>query len=388
WYEPDFDNGQRGMRWFSATVAPIPGQQQFAYTVMDITEQRQQAESLQAAQAELLTSTTQLDEHRQEMIKLAELNDFLQASRTQDDAVDAITELVSPLFADCSGAIYVLNETGNLEAITHWGEHFNSKLLFAPTDSWAIRRGRIHWVDADHPRLLSDHIERNAETIEALSVPMMAHGKLQGLLYLTSPTPGLINEDKRNFAQTVAEQLGVSLANVGLRTDLKADPVHDLLTGLFNRRYFEEALEREVYGAARQTRNLGVVLVDIDHFRQYNNTFGHDSGDIVLKTLGGFVRRTLHSNDIAARYGGEEIALLVPDLSRDEVLLRAEQLLGGVRHLHFEGTEQTLDPITVSIGVAIFPENGMDWEALVQSAEMALSRAKVEGRDRIATVQG
>lgn len=386
-YEPDFDNGQPGRRWFEATVSPIPGLQRFAYRVEDITAQRQQADSLQQTQAQLATSTTQLDEHRQKMIKLAELNEFLQASRTQEDAIDAITELVSPLFADCSGAVYVLNGTGNLEAITHWGEHFNSKLLFAPTDSWAIRRGRAHWVDADHPRLLSEHIQPNTEIIEALSIPMTAHGKLQGLLYLTSPTPGIINEPQRNFAQAVAEQLGVSLANVGLRTDLKSDPVHDLLTGLFNRRYFEEALEREVYGAARQSRNLGVVLLDIDHFRQYNNTFGHDAGDTVLKTLGGFVRRTLHSNDIAARYGGEEIAVLLPDLSRDEVQLRAEQLLGGVQHLHFEGENQTLDPITVSIGIALFPENGTNWEALVQSAEIALSRAKVEGRDRICTVQ-
>ncbi|MEM8641119.1 MAG: PAS domain S-box protein [Cyanobacteria bacterium P01_G01_bin.54] len=386
-YEPDFDNGQPGLRWFQATVSPIPGLQRFAYRVEDITAQRQQADSLEQTQAQLATSTTQLDAHRQKMIQLAELNEFLQASRTQEDAIDAITELVSPLFSTCSGAVYVLNGTGNLEAITHWGEHFNSKLLFAPTDSWAIRRARAHWVDADHPRLLSEHIQPQTELVETLSIPMTAHGKLQGLLYLTAPTPGLIDEPERNFAQTVAEQLGVSLANVGLRTDLKADPVHDLLTGLFNRRYFEEAIEREVYGASRQSRNLGVVLLDIDHFRQYNNTFGHDAGDTVLKTLGGFVRRTLHSNDIAARYGGEEIAVLLPDLSKDEVILRAEQLLGGVRHLHFEGENQTLDPVTVSIGIALFPENGTNWDALVQSAEMALSRAKVEGRDRICTVQ-
>ncbi|NEO26140.1 MAG: GGDEF domain-containing protein, partial [Kamptonema sp. SIO4C4] len=108
----------------------------------------------------------------------------------------------------------------------------------------------------------------------------------------------------------------------------------------------------------------------------------------VLKNLGGFLQRTLHNTDIAARYGGEELALVLPDTPLDEARSRAEQLREGVKHLNFEHQNQPLDRITVSIGIATFPANGMTWEALLKSAEMALSRAKVEGRDRVCVMEG
>jgi diguanylate cyclase (GGDEF)-like protein/PAS domain S-box-containing protein len=389
-YEPDYDTDHGvSVRWLSATVCPIPGQGKFSYMVEDVTEQRAQAEALRRANAQLESSTVQLNAHRREMDKLAELNDYLQASRSLSDAHDAIAELVGPLFPDCSGAVFLCNDAGNLlEALTTWGDHFNSESIFAPEDSWAIRRNRTHWVDHEHPRLLSKHIHRDPLPAECLSIPMIAQDSLQGMLYLTSPQAGVLNDGKRSFAQTVAEQLAASLANVKLGSNLKIDRVHDALTGLFNRRYLEEALEREVYSAARQQRTIGLILLDIDHFRQFNNTFGHEAGDVVLRSLGGFLSRTLHNNDIAGRYGGEEMVVILPNASFDDIRSRAQQLLDGVKQLHCEHANQHLDPITVSIGVAIFPENGMTWQSLCQSAEMALSRAKVEGRDRICMIDG
>lgn len=382
-------------RWLAATIVPIPSRQgahshanpQFTYTLADITAERSQAAQLQQVQNQLLTVTQELTARRQEMTQLAELNEFLQASHAREDAFSAIAELVPPLFADCSGAVYVLRDTGNLEAITHWGEHFNSELIFASTKSWAVRRGCTHWVDAEHPRLLSHHIQRTTEAIEALSIPMLAQGQLQGLLYLTSPVPGLISASKRDFAQAVAEQIGASLTNVIFSIAKPTDPLHDLLTGLFNRRYFEEALEREVHSAARQSRAFTIVLIDIDHFRSYNHTHGHEAGDAALKALGWFVQQTLQNHEIAARYGGEEIAVLLPDCPRDEVFQRVEHFLVGVRQLASDDYDRHFEPITVSMGIAFFPENGMTWKALIEGAEIALSRAKVEGRDRFCTVQ-
>ncbi|MGK7924740.1 MAG: PAS domain S-box protein [Spirulina sp.] len=388
-YEMDLDDGETDIRWLSATVCPIPGQQRFSYMVEDITDQRQQTESLRLANERLEDSTLELDARRQGMKKLGELADFLQASLTLEDAYNVIAELMAPLFSDCSGGVFVLNESGNLvEAIASWGNHFNSETIFAPEESWALRRGKVHWVDASHPRLLSKHVKSDPMPAETLSVPLIAQGQTLGLLYLTSPERGVLSPGKRQFAQTVAEQLGVSLLNIKLRSNLQTDSIRDALTGLYNRRYLEEALEREVYSAARQNRAIGIILVDIDHFRNFNNTFGHEAGDVVLKTLGGFLGRSLQNSDLAARYGGEEFAIVLPDKSWDETKLRAEQLREGVKHLTFEYGNQHCDRISASIGIAIFPHNGMTREALLQSAEMALSRAKVEGRDRVCTPEG
>ncbi|WP_204101995.1 MULTISPECIES: PAS domain S-box protein [Spirulina sp. CCY15215] len=388
-YEMDVDDGETDIRWLSATVCPIPGQQRFSYMVEDVTERRQQAEALRRTNEELEDSTLELDARRQGMERLGELADFLQASLTTEEAYNVIAELMAPLFPTCSGGVFVLNEGGNLvEAIASWGTHFNSETIFSPEDSWALRRGKVHWVDESHPRLLSKHVHSDPMPAETLSVPLIAQGQTLGLLYLTSPERGILSPGRQQFAQTVAEQLGVSLLNIKLRSNLQIDSVRDALTGLHNRRYLEEALEREVYSAARQNRAIGVILLDIDHFRNFNNTFGHEAGDLVLKTLGGFLRRSLQKADLAARYGGEELMLVLPDSSWEETKVRAEQLREGVKHLNFEYSNQQCDRISVSIGMAIFPQNGMTREALLHSAEMALSRAKVEGRDRVCTPEG
>ncbi|TVQ59512.1 MAG: PAS domain S-box protein [Spirulina sp. DLM2.Bin59] len=388
-YEPDFESSNGAIRCLAATVCPIPGQGQFSYMVEDVTEQRTQAEALRQAEAQLSQFTGQLHTQRRAMDQLAELNDFLQASRNLDDAQNAIIELVPPLFPDCSGGVFLCNEAGNLlEVVVNWGDHFNSEEIFSPDESWAVRRGRPHWVDYDHPRLLSQHVHYDGQPVECLSLPMISQDRLQGLLYLTSPQPGLLNESRRSFAQTVAEQLAVCLANVKLGSSVKLDRVHDALTGLFNRRYLEEALEREIYSASRQQRAVGIILLDIDYFQQFNNTFGHEAGDAMLRALGRFLQRTAHNMDIAGRYGGEEMAVIIPHTSFDAVRSRATQILDGVKQLRVEYGSQSLDPVTVSIGIALFPENGMTWQALFQSAEMALSRAKVEGRDRLCSIEG
>ncbi|MDB9311997.1 PAS domain S-box protein [Spirulina sp. CS-785/01] len=381
-YEPEVEDLDTPLRWLSATVSPIPGQDRFSYIVEDITERRQQAEALRRLKEQLEHSTLALDSHQQEMGQLGELSDYLQASLSLEDAYNAIAELVPPLFPDCSGGVFILHEGGSLvEALCTWGDHFNSETIFSPDDSWALRRGRSHWVDDSHPRLFSKHIHRDPLPAETFSIPLIAQGETFGLLYLTAPERGQLMKTKQQFAETVAEQLAVSLHNIRLRLNLKTDRVHDALTGLFNRRYLEEILERELYTAARQNRSVGVLLLDIDYFRNFNHTFSHEAGDVVLKNLGSFLERTLHNTDIAARYGGEELALILPDTTLDEARARAEQLREGVKHLNFEHQNQSLDRITVSVGLATFPDHGMTWEALLKSAEMALSRAKSEGRD-------
>src|SRR5579859_659703 len=165
---------------------------------------------------------------------------------------------------------------------------------------------------------------------------------------------------------------------------LRDQSVRDYLTGLFNRRYLEETLGREVRRAERAHAPLGVIMIDLDHFKQFNDTYGHAAGDALLRELGGLLRRSLRESDIACRYGGEEFTLIMPDSPLSVAQERAERIWLEARQLRLESDGQPLKPVSLSIGVAVFPEHGRSGDALLQASDAALYRAKREGRDRVA----
>lgn len=159
--------------------------------------------------------------------------------------------------------------------------------------------------------------------------------------------------------------------------------IRDPLTGLFNRRYMERALEREIRRARRFSQPLGIVMSDIDHFQRFNNTYGHEAGDVVLRKMGLFLQTNIRSSDIACRYGGEELMMILPQSSLDDTFARAEHLRQAVKQLYLEIHYQALGAITISIGVACFPEHGQTGAEVIQAADAALYRAKAKGRDRV-----
>jgi diguanylate cyclase (GGDEF)-like protein len=205
-----------------------------------------------------------------------------------------------------------------------------------------------------------------------------------GLLYLSSLERGRLTEAKQKLAVTVAEHLTLAISNLKLRETLKHESIHDSLTGLFNRRYMEESLKREIYRARRQGQPVGVIMIDIDHFKQFNDSFGHEAGDRVLQELASFLQSNIRSSDIACRYGGEELLLILPDADLAVTRQRAEHLREGVKHLQVVYHHQTLDTITISLGVACFPQQGLTGETVIQTADRALYQAKRLGRDRVA----
>lgn len=192
-----------------------------------------------------------------------------------------------------------------------------------------------------------------------------------------------LTQTKQQLAVTVAEHIALSLANLKLRETLQNQSIRDPLTGLFNRRYLEESLEREVNRAQRKQQTLGIIMLDVDHFKRFNDTFGHEAGDAVLRKLGQFLHTHIRVSDIACRYGGEELTLILPEASLDVTHQRAEQIREGVKHLQVQHRHQPLDAITLSLGVACFPQHGLTGEAVMQAADAALYRAKKEGRDAV-----
>ncbi|MEX0716115.1 MAG: GGDEF domain-containing protein [Planctomycetaceae bacterium] len=237
--------------------------------------------------------------------------------------------------------------------------------------------------------------------LSARTTAVVAGVQIVGLCLL----PALVPETARiNWPSFIVFVLFVSVlsvvANVVRRKDLeqidrqtdrlterhaqlREQSVRDPLTGLFNRRYLEEVLEQEARRAARQQAPLGVIMLDIDRFKQFNDTHGHAAGDELLREVGQLLREHLRQTDIACRFGGEEFTLILPGASLDVLRRRAERIRSaaeGIR-LKFEG--RTLAGVTLSLGIAEFPRHGSTGEAVLRAGDAALYQAKREGRDRV-----
>jgi diguanylate cyclase (GGDEF)-like protein len=184
-----------------------------------------------------------------------------------------------------------------------------------------------------------------------------------------------------------ADQVALALANLYLREQLRHQSIRDPLTGLFNRRYLEATLEREVRQAKRHHRSIGIMMIDIDHFKRFNDCYSHAAGDMVIRVVSAFLLSHTRGEDIACRYGGEEFTLILPEASLSDTLRRAEHLRCGIEQLAVEYRGQRLPGISISIGVAALPNHGSQADTLIHVADAALLRAKHAGRNRVVVAE-
>jgi len=369
---------------------------------------QQELAEREQAEEKLGATVTELEQHNREITLLNEMGDLLQTCRTVEEASAVVAQFAQKLFPKQSGALCLIAASRNLvEAIATWGAAPPQERVFTPDDCWALRRGQTHRVTDPHSGLLCRHVSQSfgsaqdapfgsaqAEPLSAdyMCVPMMAQGETLGVLHLQSgkPSPSQTQEERetlgasqQQLAVTLAEHVALALANLKLRETLRQQAIRDPLTGLFNRRYMEETLERELRRAERRQAPLGVIMFDLDHFKKFNDTFGHAAGDIVLREIGAFLHTRVRVEDIACRYGGEEFVVILPDASLEDTLKRAEQLRVGIKGLNVRYHDQALGAVAVSLGVAVLPEHGSTTEAILKAADAALYRAKREGRDRV-----
>jgi diguanylate cyclase (GGDEF)-like protein len=359
------------------------------YLIDSQTFFRKQTETaLRESEARLKTAmewVSELETRNREIAQLREISELLQACLSIEEAYAVLVEIVPKLFPNVSGAVFVISTSKNLvEAVTTWGdETLGSEKIFTPSECWALRLGRTHWVEYSQRGLQCQHIHKHSSNVESLCVPMMAQGEALGVLHLSSQHQGLFTPAKQQLAVTVAEHIALALANLKLREAIQQQSIRDPLTGLFNRRYMEESLEREIHRASRASKCVAVIMLDVDHFKRFNDTFGHDAGDVVLRELGTFLQQQIRASDIACRYGGEELLLILPETTLEVATTRAEAIRSGVKELIVEHRRQSLGTITISLGVACFPEHGPSGAAVIRSADAALYRAKQQGRDRV-----
>ncbi|MGC9503060.1 PAS domain S-box protein [Baaleninema sp.] len=385
--EREFFYDRDGIRcWFQSVAVKLGDG--FAVTFRNITKIKQGERDLQRANAELEVRVAELKQRNTEMELLSNMNDFLQSCLTVEEAYKTVATLIRPLFPHCSGAVYTLHPSKNwVEEVASWGKP-HTEVLFSPQDCWAIRRGRVHWVEGAESELFCPHVHQvNDSPAVTLCVPTTAQGETLGLLTVAAEDPAHLSRSKRQLARTVAEQLALAVANLRLRETLQNQSIRDGLTGLFNRRYMEESLEQYVHRAGRYGQTLGVVMLDVDRFKQFNDTFGHNAGDLVLQAVGQLLRDNVRGSDIACRYGGEELTLILPDATLEDTVKRAEEIRESIERLELWDRGQRLGQITASLGVASFPQHGLSGGAVVQGADAALYRAKARGRNCVVVAE-
>lgn len=311
-----------------------------------------------------------------------QLGELLAACRTAKEASDVVLKFGPKFFPQSSGAVAMLNESENLlEVHAAWGPATLVKNgVFEPDGCWALRRGKPHRWGAGADSVLCAHAQ--AELDDFVCVPLFANGEVIGTMHVTQPR---VDEDEvqERRIHAVGEQVGMALSNLRLRDTLRNRSIRDPLTGLFNRRFTDETFQREVHRARREKSSVTVLAMDVDHFKKFNDTYGHPAGDRVLSVLGSLLLKRARASDVPSRLGGEELALLLPGASLADASRRAEELRAEVASLDIVHEGKSLGPVTLSIGVASYPDHGETPEDVFRVADAALYRAKREGRNRV-----
>jgi len=364
----------------------------------DITLLHRTEEALRSAQAMLeakvaaiaesnrsLTATVrQLEAFHHNGEALSRMAELLQACAERTEAYAVIRETAAELFPEVPGALYIFRDArDSLDLASTWCGAQCDDTVLAPGDCWALRLGRPHIVRPQN----TVRCAHTPETVRSyVCMPVQGQGQVLGLLHFAFDIGGrsvrFPAETERRL-RALSDSVGPALANLKLRDALRTLALRDGLTELFNRRYLEEALPRELNRAARSAKPVSLIMIDIDHFKRFNDSFGHDAGDFVLSTFARVIAGGIRSSDIACRYGGEELAIILPESNVEGAMQRAEALRVAIRGTTLTYRGQSLPTATASFGVAACPAHAANPEDLLKAADKALYLAKESGRDRV-----
>jgi diguanylate cyclase (GGDEF)-like protein/PAS domain S-box-containing protein len=359
----------------------------------DISEQTRASEVQRQHRESLDRLVKELELRTKQMILLNEMGSLLASSASVEDAASVVTNSVQKLFPDAAvGALYLFRSSRDLlEAAVRWGEQNALTPTFPPNACWSLRLGEPHWSGSSGSGISCQHLPNSSMT-EFLCVPMIAQANTIGVLHLefdriTKPSDDIALSDFRDahqrLAVSAASQIALSVASLQLRETLREQSIRDPLTRLFNRRFLEESFERELQLAGRKKQSVSVLFLDLDHFKSFNDTFGHDAGDMVLQSIADLFRDFFRTTDICCRYGGEEFAIIMPESTSQHAVIRADALRSEIKNLRLHYKKQALGQLSISVGVAAFPEHGAVADELLKIADQCLYESKARGRDMV-----
>ncbi|MBI5333242.1 MAG: diguanylate cyclase [Burkholderiales bacterium] len=384
-----------------------------ARTILRTIRDREQAAQVAQRTSRQLQAGVAALRHRNEQISLlGEMSRTLHTEMTLDEVLEVTRLYAARLLPGTAGALYLADgRDAALHCAAAWGPPPAPGAPLEPADCWGLRRGVVHRCGQSHD-LRCRHIDAAAQARPAgethICLPLTAYGERLGLLHLRASAPADAVtpadacaaadaaaagdwrddwcDDLRSMAEAIAEQVALTLSNVRLRHVLREQSIRDALTGLHNRRYMEDTLARELARAQRNGTPLSLIVADLDHFKQINDTHGHPAGDAVLAAAGQELQRHLRASDVACRYGGEEFVLILPDCDKPAALAKAQHLRDALRTLHVVEDGQRI-PVTASFGVAACPRDADSLRTLMDAADRAVYRAKREGRDRVVAAE-
>jgi diguanylate cyclase (GGDEF)-like protein/PAS domain S-box-containing protein len=350
---------------------------------------RRKADSAMRRNNKALAATIrQLESIHRDGADLSHMAELLQACTQRGEAYAIVRETAAQLFPDSCGSLFIHRESRDvLEHVTSWGSGPAAEKALVPDECWALRLGNPHFA----PRKGTVRCRHAHDDTESyVCMPIHGQGQVLGLFHIAidvSPRTRHPAQDAEQRLRAMTDRVGPALANLKLRDSLREMALRDGLTGLYNRRYLEDVFSRELHRAERSGKPVSVVMIDIDHFKRFNDQHGHDAGDFVLSAVARAISNNIRPSDIACRYGGEELAVVLPETTLECARDRAEHMRRAIRETNLTHAGQTLPAPTASFGVAVYPANGTKPADLLKAADQALYRAKQAGRDRVCVVE-
>lgn len=355
------------------------------YFMFRLLKQRQETSNdLRQAGERLTIGMAEIERRNQDISTISQMTQALDSTQSTIETCKIIALYCQRLLPGTSGALYLFrNSRDLLEKDAQWGNVAHGNQVIQPDECWALRRGQPHHAE-NTLDLCCSHYDAQMGELRHLCIPLTAQGNVLGLVYIEMPLAIASQAPhQQTLAIAVSEQMALALANARLRDVLRHQSIVDPLTGLYNRRYMDETLKRELALAKRNEKPLTLIVLDIDHFKKVNDTYGHEAGDTVLIALAEVLKKEVRESDLACRFGGEELVLILPDCSAEVAMKRAESVRLSISRLDIHYKGQRITQVTASFGIAVFPEHGATPEHLFQEADQALYTAKHNGRNMV-----
>lgn len=316
---------------------------------------------------------------------LQELGTMLAMCHNLSEAGNVIEAQMPSLIPDSSGALALMNNSRDLMIIGHeWGGVWSKGQFYAPNTCWSLRKNEVH--QSNEGQLICQHLDSDVD-LGTICIPLMAQGETLGIIHLRKNGQIPLTAENLETAHAIGKESAIAISNLNLRETLEQQARHDPLTGLYNRRHLIDQFNGFAARANQNYQPFCLLVVDVDHFKSYNDQYGHDAGDYVLTQLAKKFRKSLRTSDIACRLGGEEFALILTDMDNDKVNAFANKLRTDIESLNliFEG--RPLGEITISVGLSRYPDEGTSLPELLKSADDFLYQAKRSGRNRVCGAQ-
>ena len=346
-----------------------------------------ESKKLRVAEQSALHSQTRLEGSLQQLQMetesgklLNELQANLQICVNAPEAYEVLGGYAQKFIPYSAGAVFAIDSSRNLMGVmASWGDSLSpTQHILSPEDCCAMRGGRLH-LQVEASRGLTCRHFSGSIPEAYVCLPLAALGETLGILHISTNSSVEFTAARLAMIQQAGEYAALRLANLRLREKLHDQSIRDPLTGLYNRRFLEATLEQELHRSGRHHTGLGVIMADIDKFKVFNDSFGHTAGDIVLKEVAALLRRSVRTEDIVCRYGGEEFLIVLPDASLESVSERAEQLRDAIAKLDLQHAGHALGKVTASFGISFSQDGVLTPEILLRYADEALYESKRRG---------